>query len=89
MSPTEVGGPDPDLERKLAEAAQFLRGYAQAPSSEYVGKKIRGWANAVDEAARRVRESLTPGWICGACKAFNSDAKERLSACRCCGMARR
>jgi hypothetical protein len=89
MSATEVGGPDPDLEAKLAEAATILREYARGTATAEFCEKLRGLADAVDEAGKRVKLALSPGWICGACGVFNGDAKERLSACRSCGMARR
>lgn len=31
---------------------------------------------------------LLPGWDCPECRAFNGDAKERLTRCRCCDAAR-
>ena len=89
MSGTEVGGPDPELEPKLAEASAILRQYARATATEEFRQKLLGLADAVDEAGKRVKLSLAPGWLCGACGVFNGDAKERLSACRSCGMARR
>jgi len=30
---------------------------------------------------------LLPHWTCASCGAFNGEAKEKLSACRCCGTA--
>jgi hypothetical protein len=30
-----------------------------------------------------------PGWTCSACGCFVGELKERRSACRCCGLARR
>lgn len=32
---------------------------------------------------------ILPGWSCGACGAFNGEAKERRSTCRVCDGARR
>jgi len=32
-----------------------------------------------------VKEFILPGWICALCRAFNGEAKETLTACRCCG----
>lgn len=85
---TELG-PDPILDARLDTAAGYLRRYATLAMSEPFKKLLEDCACAVDEAKARLGATLAPGWLCGACGAFNSDAKERLSACRCCGMARR
>jgi hypothetical protein len=49
---------------------------------------VRPIVDVVRECRRRLHEALLPGWMCSACKAFNGDVKEKLSACRCCGLAR-
>jgi len=46
------------------------------------------YVQAIQEARRRLREPMQPGWTCSACGAFCGESKERKSACRCCGLAR-
>lgn len=79
----QEAGLDPELEEKLKKAETFLLAAASlgCPSYEL--------AQAVADARKRLESVLAPGWWCSGCKVFNSDAKERLSACRCCGLARR
>ena len=36
----------------------------------------------------RSMNDLLPGWSCPKCFVFNGDAKEKLTACRCCGSPR-
>lgn len=31
---------------------------------------------------------VLPGWNCPSCQAFNGSAREELTHCRCCGVAR-
>jgi hypothetical protein len=49
------------------------------------------YGHLVEHISRRLAESLLTfrGWMCSACAVWNGDEKERLSACRACGLARR
>ena len=82
-------GMDDELFAKLAVASLNLQQQARRALSQAYREKLLEYAAAVDEVAKRLRDSLMPGWVCGACGVFNGDAKERLRACRCCGLARR
>ena len=82
-------GMDDELFAKLATASLILQQRARRSFSPAHGEKLLEYAAAISEAAKRLKDSLMPGWICGACRVFNGDAKERLRACRCCGLARR
>ena len=82
-------GMDDELFAKLATASLILQQQARRSFPPAHVEKLLEYAAAVDEAAKRLRDSLMPGWVCGACGVFNGDAKERLRACRCCGLARR
>lgn len=72
----EVGGYDEAFDKSLEEL------------EEWCADLDAVHAQTVAEARRRLRASMLPGWIC-CCGVFNGDAKERLSACRSCGLARR
>ena len=82
-------GMDDELFAKLATASLILQQQARRSFPPAHVEKLLEYAAAVDEAAKRLRDSLMPGWVCGACGVFNGDAKERLRVCRCCGLARR
>ena len=71
-----------ELDRHLEAVARWLVGVHPGFSN---GDRD---AAAVNEARRRLREPMQPGWTCSACGAFVGEAKERHSACRCCGLAR-
>jgi hypothetical protein len=77
MNGEEVGGFDLDLDDNLTWVASFLKAAG-----------LPGHAASVEDARKRLKASMLPGWRCNACGAFNGDMKERLSACRCCGLAR-
>ena len=82
-------GMDDELFAKLATASLILQQQARRSFPPAHGEKLLEYAAAISEVSKRLKDSLMPGWICGACGAFNGDAKERLRACRCCGLARR
>ena len=82
-------GMDDELFAKLATASLNLQQQARRSLTQAYREKLLEYAAAISEASKRLKDSLMPGWICGACGAFNGDAKERLRACRCCGLARR
>ena len=82
-------GMDDELLAKLATASLILQQQARRSFSPAHGEKLLEYAAAINEAAKRLRDSLMPGWVCGACGVFNGDAKDRHGACRSCGLARR
>ena len=82
-------GMDDELFAKLATASLILQQQARRSFPPAHREKLLEYAAAISEVSKRLKDSLMPGWICGACGAFNGDAKERLRACRCCGLARR
>lgn len=82
-------GMDDELFAKLATASLILQQQARRSFSPAHGEKLLEYAAAISEASKRLKDSLMPGWVCGACGVFNGDAKERHGACRSCGLARR
>jgi hypothetical protein len=68
-----------DFDKELA----LVEGLCSDPAARSIVE------SAVRECRRRLREPVLPGWTCSACKAFNGEMKEKRSACRCCGLARR
>jgi hypothetical protein len=78
MPGEEVGGFDAEFDASLEEVQEFCR----ESGAPYYAKRVA-------EARARLQAAMLPGWICKACGAFSGDCKERLSACRACGLARR
>jgi hypothetical protein len=76
--------------RPVIEAA--VRDYGMGvpgETKEAAGKRLR--MHLAEYIAERLAVEFLPlkGWTCSACAAFCGEEKERLSACRTCGLARR
>lgn len=86
MSAEECGGFDADFDKQLEEVQAYLsKGTARYRITSRGA--LRTAAEVVAEARKRLKAVMLPGWKCTACGYFNGDAKERLSACRGCGLA--
>lgn len=62
-----------------------FEGRLMAQDDRTMATSLEAQAGAVLAARAGI---LLPGWRCAACYAFNGSARERLAACRCCGVAR-
>jgi hypothetical protein len=83
----EVGGMDAELSSDLQKASDIMRRFALATYTPQFRIELKRLAVRIDEADKRIRNALAPGWICE-CGIFMHDLREKLTHCRSCDKPR-